>query len=75
MLRKCIEKKLDENAILNKSWQQHPSKQQLYGHFSSQKNIQDEQDMHGSAGDPAMNSSVTFFHEPLHLKVPVLANQ
>ena len=38
-LTKCIEKKLDGNctkrlrAILNKSWKQHPTKQQLYGHL------------------------------------------
>ena len=38
-LTKCMEKKLDGNytrmlrAILNKSWGQHPSKQQLYGHL------------------------------------------
>ena len=38
-LTKCIEKKLDSNytrmlwAILNKSWRQHPTKQQLYGHL------------------------------------------
>ena len=37
MLTKCMEKKLDSNytrmlqAILNKSWKQHPTKQQLYG--------------------------------------------
>ena len=37
-LTKRMEKKLDSNytrmlrAILNKSWKQHPSKQQLYGH-------------------------------------------
>ena len=37
-LTKCMEKKLDCNytrmlqAILNKSWRQHPTKQQLYGH-------------------------------------------
>ena len=37
-LTKCIEKKLDGNctrmlqAILNKCWKQHPTKQQLYGH-------------------------------------------
>ena len=36
MLTKCMEKKLDANytkmlwAILNKSWRQHPTKQQLY---------------------------------------------
>ena len=39
MLTKRLEKKLDGNytrtlrAILNKSWRQHPTKQQLYGHL------------------------------------------
>ena len=39
MLRKCIEKKLDRNytrilqAVLNKSWKQYPTKQQVYGHL------------------------------------------
>ena len=39
MLTKRMEKKLDVNytrmlrAILNKSWRQHPTKQQLYGHL------------------------------------------
>ena len=38
-LAKRMEKKLDSNytrmlwAILNKSWRQHPTKQQLYGHL------------------------------------------
>ena len=38
-LKKCMEKKLDENytrilcAVLNKSWKQNPTKQQLYGHL------------------------------------------
>ena len=32
-LTKLIEKKLDENYTMNKSWQQHPTEQQLYGHF------------------------------------------
>ena len=38
-LTKCMEKKLDGNytrmlrAILNKSWRQHPTKQQLYEHL------------------------------------------
>ena len=38
-LTKCMEKELDGNftrmlrAILNKSWRQHPPKQQLYGHL------------------------------------------
>ena len=40
-LTKCMEKKPDSNytrmlwAILNKSWKQHPTKQQLYGHLPS----------------------------------------
>ena len=39
MLTKRLEKKLDRNytrmlrAILNKSWQQHPTRRQLYGHL------------------------------------------
>ena len=39
MLTKCMEKKLDGNytrmlrTILNKSWRQHPRKQQLYSHL------------------------------------------
>ena len=39
MLTKWLEKKLDGNnarmlrAILNKSWRQHPTKIQLYGHL------------------------------------------
>ena len=38
-LTKCMEKKLDSNytrmlqVILNMSWRQHPTKQQLYGHL------------------------------------------
>ena len=38
-LTKCMEKKLDGNytrmlqAVLNKSWRQHPTKEQLYGHL------------------------------------------
>ena len=44
-LTKCMEKKLDGNykrmlrAILNKSWRQHPTKQQLYGHLPIKKTI------------------------------------
>ena len=39
ILTKCMEKKLDSNytrmlqAILNKFWRHHPTKQQLYGHL------------------------------------------
>ena len=41
MLTKCMEKEFDGNytrmlrAIVNKSWGQHPTKQQLYGHLPS----------------------------------------
>ena len=34
MLTKWMEKKLDSNyKVLNRSWRQHPSKHQLYGHL------------------------------------------
>ena len=53
MLRKCIEKKLDGNytrmqqAILNKSWKQHLTKQQLYSYLPSiSKTIQVRQTRH-----------------------------
>ena len=52
-LIKHMEKKLNGNytrmlqAILNKSWRQHPTKQQLYGHLSSiMKTIQVKQTRH-----------------------------
>ena len=53
MLIKCIEKNLDKNctrmlwAILNKSWKQHPTKQQLYTHLLAiSKTIQIRQTRH-----------------------------
>ena len=53
MLTKQMEKKLDSNftrmlqAILNKSWRQHPTKQQLYGHLPPiTKTIQVRQTRH-----------------------------
>ena len=52
-LTKRMEKKLDGNytrmlrAILNKSWRQHPTKQQLYGHLQPIiKNIRIKQTRH-----------------------------
>ena len=52
-LTKRLEKKLDGNytrmlrAILNKSWRQHPTKHQLYGHLPSiTKTIQVRQTRH-----------------------------
>ena len=59
MLTKCMEKKLDSNytrmlrAILNKSWRQHPTKQQLYGYLPS---IIEKSDMRDTAGEVGMNS-------------------
>ena len=39
-------------AILNKSWKQHPTKHQLYGHLPSMtKTIKDEPDMRDIAGE------------------------
>ena len=55
MLTKRMEKKLDGNytkmlrAILNKSWRQHPTKHQLYGHLPQRQDDQQE---------PTYNSSV-----------------
>ena len=52
-LSKCMEKKLDSNytrmlrTILNKTWRQHPTKQQLYGYLpTSTKTIQIERTRH-----------------------------
>ena len=64
MLTKRMEKKLDGNytrmlqAILNNSWKQRPTKQQLYGHLPPiMKTIKDKPDMWDSAGEVGMNSS------------------
>ena len=53
MRTKRLEKKLDDNytrmlrAILNKSWRQHPTRQQLYGHLPPiTKTIQDRRTRH-----------------------------
>ena len=55
-LTKRLEKKLDGNytrmlrAILNKSWWQHPTKHQLYGHLPPKLDEPDMQDIAGEAG-------------------------
>ena len=71
MLTKRMEKKLDGNytrmlrAILNKSWRQHPTKQQLYGHLPPiTKTIQDMQD---TAGEVGTKSQGTYSCGPLHI--------
>ena len=61
---KTAGEKLDGNytrmlrAILNKSWQQHPTRHQLYGHLPPiTKSIQVRQpDMQDIAGEAEMNS-------------------
>ena len=63
-LTKRLEKKLDGNytrmlrAILNKSWQQHPTRHQLYGHLPLSRNLfkSGEPDMQDIAGEAKMNS-------------------
>ena len=63
-LTKWLEKKLDSNytrmlrAILNKSWQQHPTRCQLYGHLPPiMKTIQARQpDMPDTAGEARTRS-------------------
>ena len=70
-----MEKKLDGNytrmlrAILNKSWKQHPTKQQLYGHLPPITKILklDEPDMQKTAGEVVMNSEVVYSCGPLHM--------
>ena len=58
-----MEKKLDGNytrmlqVILNKSWRQHPTKQQLYGHLHPvTKTIKDEPVMQDTAGEAGTSS-------------------
>ena len=59
-LTKRLEKKLNGNytrmlrAIPNKSWQQHPTRHQLYGHLQLFK--LDEPDMQETAGETEINS-------------------
>ena len=62
MLIKQVEKKLDSNytrmlrAIFNKSWRQHLTKQQLYGHLSAlTKTKLDEPDMEDTAEEVKAN--------------------
>ena len=73
---KHMEKKLGGNytkmlrAILNKSWRQHPTKQQLYGLLPSIMKTMpklDEPDMQDTAGEVGTNSWVTYSHGPLHM--------
>ena len=69
-LTKWMEKKLDDNytrmlrAILNKSWRQHLTKQQLYGHLPPiTKTIKVKLDTAGEAG----RAHVMFSYGPPHM--------
>ena len=63
-LTEQLEKKLDGNytrmlrAILNKSWRQHPTRHQLYGHLPSITKLSklDESDMQVTAGEVETSS-------------------
>ena len=61
MLTKHMEKRLDGNytrmlwAILNMSWRQHPTKQQLYSHLPPITKL-DEPDISDTAGEVGTNS-------------------
>ena len=79
-LTKCMEKKLDGNytrmvhAILNESWKQSfpqiAAAQLLTFHLKNH-----EHDVQDTASEARKNSWVTFFYGPLHLDLPLLANQ
>ena len=62
MLTKRMEKKLDSNytgmlwAVLNKSWRQHFTKQQLYGYPLQKQSKLDEPDGRDTAGEVRTNS-------------------
>ena len=63
---------LHKNAT-NKSWKQHSTKQQLYGHQPSiSKIIQDEQDMQDTAGEARANKVL---YGPLYMDAPVLTRK
>ena len=74
-LTKRIVKKLDGNytrmlwAMLNKSWRQHPTKKQLYGHLlPSWKLLKlDEPDMLDTAGEIGTSSWAMYSCRPLHM--------
>ena len=77
MLSKRMKKKLDSNykrmlrAILKRSWRQHPTKQQHYGHVPPiTKTIRfDESDMQDSTGEIGTKLQVTYSYGPLHMEL------
>ena len=68
-----MEKKLDSNctrilrAILNKSWRQHPTKQQIYGYPSRKLSKLDEPDTLETAGEVGTSSWVMYSSGHLHM--------
>ena len=56
-------------AIQNKSWRQHPAKQQLYGHPPSSRKLSkvDEPDVRDTAGEVRTNSLAIYSGGPLHM--------
>ena len=74
-LTKRLEKKLDGNytrmlrAILNKSWRQHPTRGQLYGHLPPSRKLyrSDEPDTPDTAGEAKTSSLVTYYYGPPHM--------
>ena len=74
-LTKQMEKNLDSNytrmlqAVLNKSWRQHPTKQQLYGHLPPITKLSklDKPDMWDTAGEVETSSWVMYSGGPLHM--------
>ena len=75
MLTKCLKKKLDGNytrmlrAILNKSWCQHPTRHQLYGHLPLfTKTIQVRRTRHaGHCWRSKTNLTVMYSYGPPHM--------
>ena len=71
-LTKRMEKKLDGNytrmlrAILNRSWRQHPTKQQQYGHLPPSRKLSklDEPDMQDTGGEVGTSDVLC---GPLHM--------
>ena len=74
-LTKRLEKKLDGNytrmlrAILNKSWRQHPTRHQLYGHLPPITKLSklDEPDMQNIAGEAGTSSLVMYSYGPPYM--------
>ena len=60
-------------SVLNKSWKQCPTKQQLYDYILSI--LQTIQDMLGTAREVRKNSPVTFFYRLLNMGTPVFTDQ